>query len=190
MCGYVVLNADKKTVAYAPSSEKVSKLLSSARDIMNYLREYSFNWGDPRYNPAVNSSDRLVSCDRFVGWALYNAGYTDQPSDYGLQLPQYSEPGYKYHGYNILQYFKDHNFKKITNMRDLRAGDIVLLDNENAGHETHIFIYVSANYRYDGGNDRRWKDPVVKCTNPYGQTFSINDPTNASQFLYAYRIPD
>ena len=183
LMGYCVYDSQCNVVT-SVSTELSARILAEAREIVDYLRKYNFAWGDTVNNPAVDSSERAVSCDRFVGWALYNAGYTDQPSDYGLQLPGYTEDGYTYHGHSIIDWLESHNFVKINNIAELMPGDIVMFQQHNQnGIPDHMCIYAGdyngSSYRYDGGWEYRWTSKTA--TNPYRQDI---DP---QRFLYAYR---
>ena len=183
LLGYCVYDGSGKVVS-SVSSEIAGRILAEAKEIYYYLRNYNFVWGDTEYNPAINHSERRVSCDRFVGWVLYNAGYTDQPSDYGLQLYGYTEEGYSYHGHSILDWFDEQGFEKIDDVSKLKPGDIVLFQLHNSeGIPDHMCIYAGTyngnGYRYDGGYTGFWTSP--SATTPLCASIETN------AFLYAYR---
>ena len=149
------------------------KLLHEADWVADYCRENGFTYGDAPINPAINCDAKNFSCDRLVEWALYRAGYTDQPYSHGLVV--YDESGSR----DLSAYCEKLGFEKITDKKELLPGDIVFVGNGTPGH-TFIFaerISGSTNYRYDGGSD--WRISQVQ---PYAETGD-----DMSRFLYAYR---
>ena len=104
---------------------------------------------------AIKPTDRYVSCDRFVDWTLYRAGYTaGQKYTHGHVVHEMDEWLANYHG-----------FTRVNNVSTLRAGDIIFTrwDSTQPGNGAHVFLCASTNrgnnvyYRYDHGtNGRIW----------------------------------
>ena len=127
----------------------VAKILEEAKKITVFTNNLGFNYGDPTINPAYNWLDldydkgldksfvtgTRTACNRLVSWAYHRAGYTDQRFYYG--------------GFNDEDYAR-YKFTKITNVNDVRAGDIVLVNNT-----LHQFICAGPNLRYDHGSVER-----------------------------------
>ena len=58
-------------------------IIDAAKRRADYIT-FDFHYGDAPINPAIDDSAHLVSCDRFVGWVVYDLGWTDQPEIQGL----------------------------------------------------------------------------------------------------------
>ena len=138
----------------------VQEFLDEAQKIADYVRENSFNYGNAMTNPAIDDSERLVSCDRFVGWVLYNVGFTDQPETQGLTV------------HVLRDYCKEKGWEEITDVNQLQAGDIVFTNN-NGDPYGHTFICASersANgtyVRYDCGSQSR-----IRSQQPFTEPIS------------------
>ena len=83
--GYQVYNSFGKVV-YTTYSELVADILSAGKKITDFVRESGFKYGHAPMNPAMDCEAKIVSCDRFVCWALYDAGFTDQPRGNGIYV--------------------------------------------------------------------------------------------------------
>ena len=181
--GYVVYTSLGK-VAHNPNpSMNVAKILWEAKVVTDFVRTNGFIYGDASINPGINwatldpatavkSSERLVSCDRLVDWALYRAGYTA-----GQKYTQ----GHVVH--NMDEWLvSSYGFTRIESVSGLRAGDIIFTrwDSMYPGNGAHVFICASSNYgnntyyRYDCGSNAR-----IVSVQPFFEV--IND------FCYAYR---
>ena len=90
-------------------NECVQALLSEAKEVTDYIRANNFNYGDAPINPAINHDAKLASCDRCVGWFLYNMGYTNQPESHGLVVSTFGN------------WCEQNGFTKITNVGGLTA---------------------------------------------------------------------
>lgn len=153
----------------------VSKLLSSAKEVTDYVKNNGFSYGDAPINPAMNHDAKLISCDRCVGWFLYKIGYTDQLKSHGLVV--YDSSGER----DLSTYLKNHDFTKITNYSDIKAGDIMFVNPSSSGHPGHTFLLGNKVgngiwERYDCGSNAR-----VHSSQPFKE--SVNN------FMYAYRMP-
>lgn len=171
--------------------ELVENILREAQNVADFMRDNDFNYSeDLEINPAhnwakldetqaIDPSERLVSCDRFVGWVLYRVGFTDQPRDIGYLVYDFSE------------FCEAMGFRKITKVAMLKPGDIVFI-NPNKAHgykPGHMFICASENLghttylRYDAGSQERVK--CIKGTElePGKQPFK----EVIGNFCYAYR---
>ena len=190
--GYVVFDSNGKFVYTPATSLNASKILWEAKGVADYQKANGFVYGDARANPFYDKSEKVVSCDRFVGWVLGNAGYINgQPSTRGLPLPGHNLDL----NYGALETFlKLHGFTKITDVNQVRAGDIVFVGQctnhtylapQYRWYPSHVFIaasnYTGGNtYRYDAGSLARirsnqpFHEPLVYASNP---------------FRFAYRAP-
>ena len=193
--GYVVYDSNGKFVYTPATSLNASKILWEAKGVADYQKNNGFVYGDAKVNPFYDKSEKVVSCDRFVGWALGNAGYVNgQPSTRGLPLPGHNLDL----NYGSLETFlKLHGFTKITDINQVRAGDIVFvgyctnhtyLAPQYRSYPQHVFIaasnYSAANggqtYRYDAGSLSR-----IRSSQPFYEPLNYS----SNVFRFAYRAP-
>ncbi len=167
--GYRVVSSEGETV-YTPYPEWQCDLLRECKWVTDYVRENKFIYGDAPINPAMNHVAKKVSCDRFVCWALYRIGYTNQPSTQGVVVSR------------MAQWCEENGFQRIDNQEDLQPGDVVLAQ-WNGSHPAHTFIYAGKKartegqfYRYDCGSNARIQSIQPSCE-------GITD------FWRAYRAP-
>ncbi len=192
--GYVVYDSNGKFVYTPATSLNASKILWEAKIVADYQRDNGWKYGNATKNPYYDKSEKVVSCDRFVGWALGNAGYlTGQPSRGGLSL----------YGLNIDMgegcletVLKQNGFTKITDINQVQAGDIIFvgystahttLNAEMRQYPQHVFIAASGyldgggqTYRYDAGSNAR-----ILSTQPSYEPLSYT----GNPFRFAYRAP-
>lgn len=175
--GYQVY-LDDGNVVYTTYSELVADILSAGKKITDYVREEGFKYGHAPLNPAINHDAKIVSCDRFVNWALYDAGYTDQPEDNGIYVYDRRKDDHDFE-----TWFKKHDFIKITDVEDLQAGDLVFVFPKMSGvgdmYGAHTFLYAGHDsgdnhFRYDCGSDRR-----IQSEQPFSEPIV--------DFFFAYR---
>lgn len=173
-------------VAAGDDEALIKRLLYEAQVITNFTRDNNFGYGDARINPAVNwehlsvdkaidPNERLVSCDRLVSWILCRAGFTD----YQNYLK----------GADMMAIFDECNFEKITDVENLRAGDIVFIDTNGLPGDDHVFLCASKNLgnnvylRFDHGSDARIQCNKGTEVTPGQQPFK----EEITGFLFAYR---
>lgn len=187
--GYVVYDSNGE-VAYCPTtSVTAAKILYHAKDIADYMRDNDYSYGHAQVNPAISKGDRrcekLASCDRFVGWALYDAGFSEgQPEKHGLMA-------------DMCSFLRSNNFTEITDQNDLMPGDIVYVGYKGQPEPYgHVFIHAGkasrrTSYRYDAGSTDR-----IKCKGQYDEYFESGQPFNqalelsdSALFCIAYRAP-
>ena len=89
--GYCVTNEEDELIYSPVGSFFASHILWHAKDVADYMRVHGYTYGDADRNPALDKNsenpEKLVSCDRFCGWVLYEAGYVaHQPPCKGLPL--------------------------------------------------------------------------------------------------------
>lgn len=149
----------------------VKDFLDEAQKVADYVRENNFSYGNALKNPAIDSSEKLVSCDRFVGWVLYNVGFTDQPERQGLTV------------HPLRDYCIDKGWQEITDVNDLQAGDIVFTKYQGDPYG-HTFICASSRSnndlykRYDCGSVYRirsqqpFNEPINEFTKAFRPNFS------------------
>ena len=155
----------------------INNLLSEAKKVTDYARENGFTYGDAPINPAINHDAKLVSCDRCVGWFLYNVGYTDQPESHGIGVGE------------MANWLEKQGFQKITNASSIQPGDVVFVNPNSDGSPQHVFLLGNSVgngiwERYDCGSVNR-----IQLTGQYSSYSSqpFQEPVN--NFIYAYRSP-
>lgn len=155
--------------------ELVERIIQETRNVTDFCNYNNFSYGDAVVNPAINYPDlninnyhykdeRLTACNRLVCWVLYRVGYVNQRYYHG-QIEEYMYTNYW-------------NFTKITDVNQVRRGDIVFIP----GHE---FICAGTNLRYDHGSVERIRrigafSYVDNSSEPFVE------PINSS-FMYAMR---
>ena len=154
-------------VVYTPYSLLQCDLLREGHYITEYARKTGFKYGDSCTNPGINHRPLRTSCDRLVDWILYRAGFTDQPLVQGCVVS------------NLISWCKEHKFKKITDINELQAGDIIFVRPDKNGSPQHVFMLASdvdrngKALRYDHGSDTRinskqpTKEPVSYAEAPF-----------------------
>lgn len=191
--GYYV--ADENGIfIYGKYNMTVLNILAFAKRNADYMREHNWKYGDASLNPYLTKEEKIVSCDRFVGWVLGDAGYTEgQPEIKGLPLF-----GHKLDGIegSIETFLKLHGFIRIENIEELKAGDVVfvgyarkevLLSEEMREYPSHVYIlagdYTAIEdnvYRYDSGSDQR-----IQSVQPSCEVICVPE----KNFRFAYRAP-
>ena len=180
--GYVVFDSTGKFVYTPATSLTASKIIWKAKEDADYIRDKGWTYGDAKKNPYLDKSEKVVSCDRFVGWVLGDVGFTSgQPSTAGLNLVA------------LEQFMINNGFTKITDVTKIEAGDIVYVGHFSAPGTAsyniprHVFIsassYKSGNgttYRYDAGSNSR-----IQSTQPSREPLVHEGDV----FRYAYRAP-
>ena len=180
--GYVVFDSTGKFVYTPATSLTASKIIWKAKEDADYIRDKGWTYGDAKKNPYLDKSEKVVSCDRFVGWVLGDVGFTSgQPSTAGLNLVA------------LEQFMINNGFTKITDVTKIEAGDIVYVGHfsapgtANYNIPRHVFIsassYKSGNgttYRYDAGSNSR-----IQSTQPSREPLVHEGDV----FRYAYRAP-
>ncbi len=155
-----------------------NKLLSEAKSVTDYARNNNFAYGDAPINPAMDHSAKLVSCDRCVAWFLYNMGYTNQPQSHGVVVSQFPA------------WCEQNGFRKITNINELKAGDVVFVNPDANGSPKHVFLLGNPVgngiwERYDCGSVER-----IRLTGQYSGYQSQPFKEGIGGFMYAYRAKE
>ena len=182
-----VVWADLNGNDYSMYGVTASAIISKAEEIANYVYENGWHYTKEKCphpentttihgNPALPEyqAEKVIVCDRFVDWVLYDLGMTDMPSEgacvgLGANTPLWT-------------YLEEHGFEKITSVQDLQPGDIVISNSYQ-----HTFIVGEcvdrANaiwVRYDCGS----------CERIRREGGSSNISTEAiTNFSVAYRAP-
>ena len=166
-------------------------LMAEGKVVANFIRDMKFKYGDARINPAINwefldeskainPDEKIVSCDRLVGWILYRVGFTSQPYDQGITV------------WPMPDWCEDMGFDLITDKNDLREGDIVFVNPDSQYRPAHVFMCASTMrddgkfLRYDGGSNERLQ--CVKGTELVAGEQPFLEPIH--NFMYAYRPND
>ena len=166
----------------------VKKILEEAQNVTDFMRAKRFKYGNPTINPAynwgaldvnssINPTERLISCDRLIGWVLFRVGFTNQIYNYGMTVD------------NLEEWCVEQGFEKITSVNRLKAGDIVFINPQEGGVPGHIFFCASSKgadnkfLRYDAGSQARITGTtgteVTRGKQPFRE--AINN------FMFAYR---
>ena len=76
--GYVVYNLEDKPVYFPFGTLMASKILCNAKKVADYINAKGYKYGHAQINPAIDrgATEKIVSCDRFVGWTLYDTGFS------------------------------------------------------------------------------------------------------------------
>ena len=189
--GYVIYDSNDKLVYYPYDTLGQSELLYAAKSVADYVASNGFTYGNASKNPALDrgKTEKLVSCDRYVGWVLNDMGFTEgQPQHTGFPL---------YGSENLENFLIDNGFTKITDKNKLKPGDIIFVGDSAEhypnlqGHwldyPDHVFIYAGPStfneqaYRYDAGSTNRIQSNQPSC-----------EPLEYSPeklFRFAYRLP-
>ena len=191
--GYCVCDESGEGVYSPVGSYVASHILWHAKEVADYMRIHEYTYGDADQNPALDKNsetpEKLVSCDRFCGWVLCEAGYVaHQPSRKGL--PLYFSP-------NLEEFLIKHGFARIDNAEDVRPGDLIFEGNSHhfgpelpdkyRDYPRHVFINAGPAenglfYRYDAGSDQR-----IQSVQPMIERLS--KPEQGRPFRFAYRAP-
>lgn len=200
--GYAVYDEDGNFI-YGKYNEFVTKLLGEAKHVADFMKREKYQYGDAKTNPGVTYElflagrdlrEKTVSCDRFVGWALYNIGYKDQPKNSGLFVWNNGSD------HDLGTYLEKKGYKKIVNARSLQAGDIVFVNPAKSSsgktYPAHVFLCAGKSetegmyYRYDAGSQNR-----IRCENVsgFGADYSAYNKSgqpfkeSINNFMFAYR---
>ena len=191
--GYCVCDDTGEGIWSPVGSYVASHILYHAKCVADHMRVHGSTYGDADKNPALDkdseSPEKLVSCDRFCGWVLYEAGYTaHQPVTKGL--PLYFSP-------NLEEFLRLSGFTRIENPDEVRPGDLIFEGNSHhfgpdlpdkyRDYPRHVFINAGPAenglfYRYDAGSDQR-----IQSVQPMIE--QIFKPEQGRPFRFAYRAP-
>ena len=192
--GYCVCDEGGEGVYSPVGSFTASHILWHAKDVADYMRIHGYTYGDADKNPALDkhseTPERLVSCDRFCGWVLCEAGFVrHQPLTKGL--PLYFSP-------NLEEFLVASGFTRIEDAAEVRPGDLIFegeshhmapaLPERYRTYPRHVFINAGPAenglfYRYDAGSDLR-----IQSVQPMIERLS--KPEEGRHFRFAYRAPD
>ncbi len=167
--GYAVYSESGEFL-YGLNNEYVTNMLYWAKYITDFARINDYQYGSAAKNSAQTYHfymeygrlrEKVVSCDRFVGWVLYEMGYTDQPSDAGMFVWGNAQN----RDHNLMIYLDKHHYERIDHTTDFKAGDIVFVNpTQSSGGEpfgAHVFICAGSTgrgnhfFRYDHGSNSR-----------------------------------
>ncbi len=177
---------------YGLNNEYVTNMMFTAKYIVDFARENDYVYGSAATNPGWTFfsflkrgklSEKVVSCDRFVGWVLYEMGYTDQPKNAGMFV--WANANSQEH--NLMVYLEKHNYERIDNTTDFKAGDIVFVrpttSSGGSPYGAHVFICAGSAgqarqfYRYDHGSDTRIQS-VQPSREGISELFCVYRPTD------------
>jgi len=169
-------------------NQLVSNLMKEAQIVADFIKTQNFIYGDASVNPAINwkglnaasavkPNEKIVSCDRLVCWILYRVGFTEQPYNQGITV------------FPFPAWCEQQGFTKITNVSQLKAGDIVFVNPNSNYQPQHVFMCASGNLggnvylRYDAGSNERIQCKKGTEVTPGKQPFK----EGIANFMYAYR---
>lgn len=191
--GYAVWSEDGEFL-FGLNNEYITNLLYRAKYIVDFAKANDYKYGSAAKNPALTFqaflkrgklTEKVISCDRFVGWVLYDMGYTDQPTDAGMFV--WANANSSEH--NLMVFLEKHNYERIDRTTDFRAGDIVFVrpttSSGGSPYGAHVFICAGDTgrdgqfYRYDHGSDTR-----IQSTQPSREAitelFCVYRPTQTT----------
>ncbi len=191
--GYAVYNENGEFL-FGVNNEYVTNMLFRAKYIVDFARENDYKYGSAAKNPANTFhiylargklTERVVSCDRFVGWVLYEMGYTDQPTASGMFV--WANASSSEH--NLMVFLEKHNYERIDKTTDFKAGDIVFVrpttSSGGSPYGAHVFICAGDTgrngrfYRYDHGSDVRIQS-VQPSNEAISELFCVYRPTQTT----------
>lgn len=188
--GYVIYNS-KGQVAYHPFDTLAqSRILWQAKYVADYARTTGYTYGNATVNPPydMGKTQKLVSCDRFVAWAIFFAGYAEAHYEDSI-LGLYGEK-------NLENYLIANNFTKIEDKNEVQGGDVIFVGDSKEhypnlqGHwleyPDHVFICAGESdpgfyYRYDAGSTSR-----ITSVQPSDEPLEYS----GKEFKFAYRAPE
>ncbi len=167
--GYAVYSESGEFL-YGINNEYVTNMMFRAKYVVDFAKANDYKYGSAAKNPAQTFRfylkygrlrEKIVSCDRYVGWVLYEMGYTDQPEDAGMFV--WANANSSEH--NLMVFLEKHNYERIDNTTDFKAGDIVFVrpttSSGGSPYGAHVFICAGSLgrgnlfFRYDHGSDTR-----------------------------------
>ncbi len=191
--GYAVYNENGEFV-YGLHNEYVTYMMYTAKYIVDFARENDYVYGSAAQNPGWTFfsylkrgrlTEKVVSCDRFVGWVLYEMGYTDQPKNAGMFV--WANASSSEH--NLMIFLEKHNYERIDRTTDFKAGDIVFVrpttSSGGSPYGAHVFICAGNAgqngqfYRYDHGSDTRIQS-VQPSREGISELFCVYRPTQTT----------
>ena len=156
------------------------KFIEAVKKVCQTAREKHYRYGDSHAMPPT--TDGVISCDRMIAKALWDLGYTDQPSKPTCGLTVI----------NMEDYLTKRGWKKITKASDLKAGDIVLMRQIGQDRPTaawHTFVITKYDpktgicSKYDEGSQERINTPQPFVNVP------LNQWQGQKQFYCGFRCP-
>ena len=166
---------DRTTLSSNPTDEKmVLEFLKNARNIAKKLKDEGFSYGKIDFIPAktdgstTEKKEKHINNSAFVSWALYESGYRDVGTS-GLTVGNNG---------NFISYCKGKKWKRIEDVADVQAGDIIFtgkLDKEGL-KARNVYIYAGQGKLYDVSSDQKIQTD---------QPLTENIP---SDFFCAYRL--
>ncbi len=192
--GYAVYNETGEFL-FGVNNEYVTYMMYTSKYIVDFARKNDYVYGSALKNPAVSFyiylkrgdlREKVVSCDRFVGWVLYEMGYTDQPTDAGMFV--WANANSSEH--NLMVFLEKHNYERIDDTTDFRAGDIVFVrpttSSGGSPYGAHVFICAGNTgeagqfYRYDHGSNKRIQS-VQPSRESISELFCVYRPTQTTR---------
>ena len=187
--GYVVYNLEDKPVYLPFGTLMASKILYNAKKVADYVNAKGYKYGHAQINPAIDrgATEKIVSCDRFVGWTLFDTGFSYnhlRKHGYTLYGPQ-----------NLENYLISMGFTRIDDINEVRGGDVMFvgvsdwfksLPEDWKSYPDHTFICAGPStdgrfFRYDGGSDKR-----LQSIQPLDEPLELPK----KPFRFAYRAPE
>ncbi len=191
--GYAVYSESGEFL-FGRNNEYVTHMMFTAKYVVDFARENDYKYGSAAKNPAITFktflkrgrlTEKVVSCDRYVGWVLYEMGYTDQPTDAGMFVWANANSS----DHNLMVFLEQHNYERIDNTTEFRAGDIVFVrpttSSGGSPYGAHVFICAGnagregQYYRYDHGSDTRIQS-VQPSREPISELFCVYRPTQTT----------
>lgn len=119
-----------------PGELQAEAFIEAVRAVYETSNTSHYEYGDSHGNPPT--SDGVISCDRLIAKALWDLGYTDQPTS------TTTTSGLTIH--TMPAWLSEHGWEKSTKASDIRYGSIVFTK-DGSGQIVHVFAAVSE-YQY------------------------------------------
>ena len=158
-----------------PSLTKGQKsFLDAIKNVADMARTNKWTYGNSTSKKPCE--DKKISCDRLIARALYDLGYTGQPTG-GITCG------------HMDQYLPKFGFTKVTKKADIKPGAIIAVQQTTHSYIDHVFVVKSYNSvtdmcdKYDTGSDQR-----IQSIQPFTNV-KLNEWSNR-RFVCAWNVPD
>ena len=147
-----------------PGELQAETFIEAIRAVYEAANTNHYKYGDSHGTPPT--SDGVISCDRLIAKALWDLGYTDQPTS------TTTTSGLTIH--NMPAWLTEHGWARSTKASDIRYGSIVFTQ-DGSGQIVHVFAAVSE-YKYnmivkfDLGSQAR-----IDGAQPFFETWDAHD---------------
>ena len=157
-----------------PQTEGQKAMVKSTANVAKMAKDNGWKYGNSTTKRPCD--DKTISCDRLPARALYDLGFTNQPTG-GITCG------------HMEAYLPKFGFTKVTKKSQIKPGAVVAVKYDNHNYIDHVFVVESYNpyqdtcVKYDTGSNERIKSnqPVSAKLLEWGST---------RKFVAAWNVPD